>query len=115
MTMLNIRYGDSPLLAGDNWRVGRRAPNCIVHGIDGVERLHDLVTNGPCLLQLGGPETLVDGVRCQNMSREMAPVLFEELRVESPTAILLRPDGFVGLAADGLPEAALVRQALGDD
>lgn len=111
MTMLDIRYGESPLLSPAVSPVGTRAPNCALNGVDGAKRLHDLVRQGPCLLSLQtadaavGWEIEVPGLHHQTLRPDMAPTLFKELGVARPTAVLLRPDGFIGLVEDD-PSAA---------
>ncbi len=121
MSMLDIRYRDSPLFPVAHRLVGQRAPNCVVRGIDGVERLHELLRGGPCLLWLGYgalPAGLTGiTVRQELLSASAAPVLFDELGIDDPMAILVRPDGFIGLALENPAIAAIpgyVSAAIGD-
>jgi 2-polyprenyl-6-methoxyphenol hydroxylase-like FAD-dependent oxidoreductase len=121
MTMLDIRYRDSPLFPVRHRLAGRRAPNCAVRGIDGVERLHELLRTAPCLLWLGyeaAPwEFEALALRQEALTRETAPALFDELDIAAPLAMLIRPDGFIGLAVENptLPELArYLSAALGD-
>ena len=121
MTMLDARYRNSPLFPVAHRLVGRRAPNCLVRGIAGVKRLHELVGIAPCLLWLGYDglpwEFEALAIRQEAFTRATAPALFEELEITAPLAMLIRPDGFIGLALENptLPElAGHVSAALGD-
>lgn len=121
MTMLDIRYRKSPLFPAAHRLVGQRAPNCEVQDIEGVTRLHELVEDGPCLLWLGygAPPAELEGlmVRQALLSASNAPALFEELGIDGPTALLVRPDGFIGLALENPSIATIAGQvaaAIGD-
>ena len=121
MTMLDIRYRESPLFPAPHRLVGQRAPNCKVQGIDGVARLHELLRGGPCLLWLGyvalpaGLEGLT--VRQELLSASGAPALFDELGIGDLMAVLVRPDGFIGLALENTTITTIpgyVSAAIGD-
>lgn len=121
MSMLDIRYRDSPLFPAAHRLVGQRAPNCEVQGIEGVERLHDLLRDGPCLLWLGYgalPAGLAGvTIRQELLSASAAPALFDELGMDDAMAVLVRPDGFIGLALENPTIAAIpgnVSAAIGD-
>lgn len=121
MTMLDARYRESPLFPVRHRLVGRRAPNCLVQGIAGVKRLHELVGAAPCLLWLGYEalpwEFEALALRQEALTPVTAPALFEELAVAAPLAILIRPDGAIGLALQNPTLAQLagyVSAALGD-
>lgn len=121
MSMLDIRYGESPLFPVAHRLAGNRLPNSTVEGIEGVRRLHELVQDGPCLLRLG-PEDVSWGIervtlRQETLRPSMAPDLFAALGLAGTAVVLVRPDGFIGLVVEGhgtLGLAAYVHAALGD-
>lgn len=121
MSMLDIRYRESPLFPAAHRLVGQRAPNCEIAGVDGVARLHELLRDGPSLLWLGygALPTGLAGVtvRQELLSAATAPVLFDELGIDGTMAVLVRPDGFIGLALENPAIASVpgyVSAAVGD-
>ena len=119
--MFDIRYRESPLFPVAHRLVGQLSPNCSVKGVHGATRLHDLVQDGPCLLWLGygalpaGLEEMT--VRQELLSASAAPVLFDELAIDEPMAVLVRPDGYIGLALQNptiSTIAGYVAAAIGD-
>jgi hypothetical protein len=83
--------------------------------------LHELVLAGPWLLWLGygalpaglGRVT----IRQELLSALLAPALFDELGIDDPMVLLVRPDGFIGLALENptlTTIAGYVSAAIGD-
>jgi 3-(3-hydroxy-phenyl)propionate hydroxylase len=94
---LDIRYdlGDAhPIL-------GRRMPDLDVQTSDGPTRVFELLHEArPLLLNFGTPASHSDHVRSVDASFDGAWVLPVLGEVASPSAVLIRPDGYVAWAGD---------------
>ncbi|WP_391858895.1 FAD-dependent monooxygenase [Streptomyces rhizosphaerihabitans] len=119
LTALDIRYpsdGDHPL-------EGRRVPDADLKAPDGVTRVHELLHAArPVLLDLcgsaevaavaGGWAGRVDLIEARSEDEYWpVPAIGE---ISAPAALLIRPDGHVGWAADtvGAPDVSALRTAL---
>jgi len=110
ITGLDVAYD----LGSGHPLLGRRMPDLDLHTADGPVRVFELLHEArPVLLEFGGPridaDTLTDRVQQVSATYHGAwelPVLGE---VATPTAVLVRPDGYVAWvgeeSAEGLTEA----------
>jgi 2-polyprenyl-6-methoxyphenol hydroxylase-like FAD-dependent oxidoreductase len=122
LTMLDTHYRDSPLLGGSGPWIGRRIPDVPLEtDASRSIRLHDLCGRRACLVWCEpGTGPFPDWERIREAVGEVADVavvvtegqparghsvdrrrmLFRQLGVRRPTAILVRPDGYIGWMAE---------------
>jgi 2-polyprenyl-6-methoxyphenol hydroxylase-like FAD-dependent oxidoreductase len=98
MACLDIHYD----LGGNHPLVGRRMPDLDVVTAEGPRRVFSFLRDAkPVLLDLGGATTITPRVRVVRATyngKWDLPVIGE---VPAPSAVLIRPDGYVAWVADG--------------
>jgi 2-polyprenyl-6-methoxyphenol hydroxylase-like FAD-dependent oxidoreductase len=103
MSGLNIHYDLGP----GHPLVGRRMPDLDISTADGARRVYQLLHNaGPVLLNFDQPSVLEitpwgDRVHHMNVKYAGAWELPELGAVPAPTAVLIRPDGYVAWVGEG--------------
>lgn len=106
MTGLDVHYD----LGEGHPLLGRRMPDLDLSSCDGARRVYELLRDArPVLLNLGQPGSVhpagwADRVRLAEARHEGAWELPVIGAVSAPTAVLVRPDGYVAWVGDGAQE-----------